>query len=684
MSRGTVSICWRIIKDIFFVLGSGLILLLNFTLLRWMLFFHNRHLAEAIPATELFRSFLIGIQFDLVVTSFLLMPALLLGVLLPCYNRRRLTLWWLAVVGLLVNFLGVLELDFYKEFHTRLNSLVFQYLKEDPKTVISMLYYGFPMVRYLLLCIGLWLVYLFLIRVMDRLTKTESCRFCWKGELPARVVATVVLAAFLVLCSRGTLRSGPPLRWGDAFHSKDLFANHLALNGVFTLVKAATRAKNQKAEKHWMNAMEQQNAVEIVRQMLLTRYDQIIDYDHFPVLRRTAPPIHQGVGKIENVVVIIMESFSGQFVGALGGPKGITPEFDKLAGKGVLFTNFFSNGTHTHQGMFATLASFPNIPGFEYLMQTPEGAQYFSSLSVLLKARGYNDIYLYNGDFSWDNQEGFFKHQGMTNFIGRYDFKNPKVEDPTWGVSDEDMFQRSVKELKTLCGRHQPFFAVLQTLSNHTPYPLPERLPVSPVTGFGGLNEHLTAMKYSDWALGRFFDEIEKDPCFSKTLFVILGDHGFSLSEQVSSIDLLRFHIPLLIIGPGIRESFGPVRLTVGSQVDVVPTVMGLLGDQYVHQCWGRDLFALNSDDKGFAVIKPSGNNNTVAIVQGDRILVRVPDQPSEFGRYKLLPVPGFQELDDETASKNISMELSAYIQAAMRALKGHRTGVPQEFLTGS
>jgi len=667
-----------VINDIFFIFGAGVVLMLDFSLLRALLFFRNRDLAVAVPLEEIGRAFEIGLRFDLIVTSFCLMPVALMILMPWSLGRRRWAIGWLALVGFVANFAGVLELDFYNQFHTRLNSLVFQYLKEDPKTVISMLYYGFPLIRYLLLFAGLWAIYLLGIFIVDRLTRVEGRFGLGRPHPLLRLVAVCMLAVVLIFGARGTFRHGPPLRWGDAFHSRHLFANHLALNGLYTLAKAAATNCSRKNERYWMEAMDQDEAVRITRQMVLTRYDRPIEEPGMPLLRLTTPPGHHDATGIENVVVIIMESFSAQFIGALGSRAGITPEFDALSGKGLLFTRFFSNGTHTHQGMFATLASFPNLPGFEYLMQQPEGSHQFSGLPVLLKPLGYSDIYLYNGDFSWDNQEGFFRNQGMTRFIGRYDYVHPKVADPTWGVSDEDMFDRALEELVELCVQDKPFFAVLQTLSNHTPYPLPKRLPVEPVTGFGELNEHLTAMRYSDWALGRFFRKVESNPCFSKTLFVILGDHGFGLPEQVSSMDLLRFHIPLLLIGPGIRKEFGAISQKVGSQVDIVPTIMGLLGRPYVNQCWGRDLLALDEDDPGFCVIKPSGSEQTVALIRGDAILVKAPEQPLELGRYELMPEPAFQPVDDDALRQEMDRQLSAYIQTAMRALKENRTGVPK------
>ncbi len=107
------------------------------------------------------------------------------------------------------------------------------------------------------------------------------------------------------------------------------------------------------------------------------------------------------------------------------------------------------------------------------------------------------------------------------------------------------------------------------------------------MTGHGSADEHLTAMRYADWALGQFFDKARKAPYFKDTLFVVVGDHGFGSTEQLTEMDLFRFNVPLLLIGPGIQDKFGAVSHTVGTQVDIVPTIMGRLGGEVRHQCWG-------------------------------------------------------------------------------------------------
>ena len=657
--------------DIVFLFGYVLTSLGTMALLRAVLLAMNLSLAEQIPHGDLARAFLVGMRFDLIITCILGAP-LVLALLAPRgLGDRRLALTWLGITGAITLFAGVTELEFYRQFQTRLNSIAFHYLQEDTATVSSMIWHGFPVIRYLLLWAALCAVYIAILRGIDRFTaKREVDSYRLAIRLPV-----FILILFLTLWGgRGTLRSGPPLRWGDAFHSQHLFANHLALNGTYTLAKAALAASDKSRDEDWLTALPEDSAKQMVRNMLLTPHDTLIGPEQYPLLRLHRPEARLPAPP-KNIVLIIMESFSGQFVGALGHDHGITPNFDRLAAQGLLFDRFFSNGTHTHQGMFATGACFPNLPGYEYLMQQPEGQHQFSGLPAVLKPMAMGDVYVYNGHFAWDNQEGFFRNQGMSRFIGRDEYVNPVFIDATWGVSDQDMFNRGLDELDRL-DTERPFYAILQTLSNHTPYALPKHLPVEPVTRFGDLDQHLTAQRYSDWALGQFFVSAAKKPWYDETLFVIVGDHGFGVGRQLSDIGLLRFHVPLLLIAPGIRESYGTRNHTVATQIDVVPTIVSLLGKPFVHQCWGRDLLALPQDDPGLGLIKPSGSDQTVALLQGDHITIKPPDGEARTGRYSLQPDEYYRP--DEAADNNVkaATQLSAYIQVAMQALKTNRTGL--------
>jgi len=652
-----------------FMALSALVFLLLLTALRGLLLWFNQDLIGSATASDLAQAFFNGLRFDLRLTVYIGLPLSLALLCRPLMLRRRWQLIWLSFCAVLLILLGMVELNFYQEFHQRLNALVFQYLQEDPQTVLSMLWHGFPVVKLLSALAVLSALFIFLLRRIDKASRPLAGTAASRPTLWLQHGLVFALCLVLsVLAARGTLRQGPSLRWGDAFTTESVFANHLGLNGALSLYTAG-KARFGNTRKRHRPLMPEEQASALTRELLLTAQDELVDKDSAVIRRRFTPPA-EGVLPVNNVVVILMESFAAHFVGALGSNAGITPEFDKLAGEGLLFKHFFSNGTHTHQGLFASMACFPNLPGFEYLMQMPEGSSDFSGLPQLLSPRGYEDFYVYNGDFAWDNQQGFFRNQGMSRFIGRYDFKNPVVFDPTWGVADQDMFDRSAEEI---AAQSQPFYALLQTLSNHTPYPLPDPLPVKPVSEHGSLNDHLTAMRYADWALGQFFEKARKLPQFKQTLFVLLADHGFAAHEQLTEMDLFRHHIAMLMIAPGIQQRFGKTIDTVGSQVDMVPTIMGRLGKPVTHQCWGRDLLSLPADDKGFAVIKPSGSDQTVALIKGHQMLVQPVGEAPRGYQIELGAQPQAQkiELPDEWRE-----QLAAYLQSATQSLLNNTTGV--------
>lgn len=646
--------------------------LLLLTALRVLLLVYNYELVGNTSNADFIEAFVNGARFDLRLIVYVSVP-LLLGILIPwLMNQRRLLVAWLTFSAAVSILLGIIELDFYREFHQRLNSLVFQYLNEDPATVLSMLWHGFPVATLL----SAWLVCTLVMYFMFSWTEQKTRRYDISQLGYRYLTRSITFSLCLVMCviaARGTLRQGPPLRWGDAYTTHSLFANHLGLNAVLSLYNAAKTTFSAHRDNIWQATLPPSEAQSITRDLLLTTHDRLVDVDSAAV-RRIYSPTASTQLNVRNVVVILMESYAGRYVGALGSTDNITPEFDKLSREGLLFTRFFSNGTHTHQGMFASMACFPNLPAFEYLMQSPEGSNKFSGLPQLLSARDFQNTYVYNGDFAWDNQQGFFSNQGMTHFVGRNDYINPVVSDPTWGVSDQDMFDRGIVELNQL-KKDKPFYALLQTLSNHTPYALPDVLPVTPVTGHGSLDLHLTAMRYSDWALGEFFKQAKQQPWYNDTLFVVLGDHGFAAPEQMTEMDLYRFHVPMLLIAPGIQDKWGAENTTVGSQVDMVPTIMGRLGGNVQHQCWGRDLLTLPDKDEGFAIIKPSGSDQTVALIKGSKILIQPKGLSARAWNYQLGASPQSAPMVAHASDAVLLQQLNAYIQTATSSLLENTAG---------
>lgn len=658
-----------------FVVGVHGLLLLIFAALRLLLLARNANLAQPVEALVLLRSFLVGMRFDLAVASYLLMPLFLLLLALPRRFRPGLLVGFALLAGGLF-FLGVAEAEFYSEFESRFNTLVYEYIGH-PRIVAGMIWDGYPVVRYTLIALTLTLMFAAgLAWLHRRFLAGAPVETTTRGSL-LRVMGLTVALALMIFASRGGA-GHEPLRWGDAFFSESTFANHLALNGLFTLGRSGWD-KIYSKQTFWAKAMAPEAALKTCRAMLTLNSETPLGRPEYPVLRRetsAAAPADRPM----NVVIILMESFSARFVGALGSPLGLTPEFDRLAKGGVLFERAFSNGTHTHQGVYATLTSFPNLPGYEYLMKMMEANQEFSGLPTLLRRHDYQSLFLYNGLFSWDNKEGFFRRHGMDRFIGANDYVNPTFVDPVWGVSDFDVYARANREFREMAGRG-PFFAGILTLSNHAPFNLPEPLPFPRIRTGDTLEGRRNGMRYADWALGEFFRMARREDYFRNTLFVITGDHGFGSSPMITPMMLARFHVPLLFYAPELLGGHGERRRTVASQVDIGPSVLGLLGRNDPHQGWGRNLFSPALRDEGFAVIKPSGGEEQVALIEGDRLLLVAPREKPRLYRYDLgFPPFGSDDLadKDKELARRMENRLLAYVETGILALRDRRLGTPE------
>ncbi|MGB0360103.1 MAG: LTA synthase family protein [Endozoicomonas sp.] len=663
-------------SDLCFTGTAFLILMVLSTLARLLLFVWNKDVAATAVPSDLIMGFLIGMRFDLIISCIAIIPMVFV-ILLPCglYHRKVWKTWLMLIVAAIA-LAALIEPIFYDEFHNRLNSIAIQYLNEDPATVMSMLMNGTPFFT-LLFTYAAFLALIFgVFNWLDH--KCRSISDNGASTYWPRIPVFLALLLLLIVGVRGgTVRSGAPLRWGDAVHSQDTFSNQLALNGVYTFFKAVQSIHDKKSVNLiWLESMDNQKALDITRKMILEPEDSLLEPASLALYRETVPTKRLLPDNVKNIVIILMESFSSRYTTSEGSTDKITPYFDALVEEGVLFNRAFSNGTHTHQGMLATFSCFPNTPGNEYLMQSPEGNTHFSGYAPILTELGYqNNVYVYNGAFNWDNQQGFFGDQGITRFVGRDQMDKPHHIDPTWGVSDEDMFNKALKELDGLANKHAPFFAILQSLSNHMPYSLPEKLYIEPVTDKGTKNERLTVMRYSDWALGQFFEEAKNTSWYNDTLFVLVGDHGFSVDEILTPIDMLRHQVPVLMIAPTLKATVGGTVTTVMSQTDVVPTAISLFGEPFKQHCWGRDILSVPENDPGFAIFKPSGSSPVVAMVRGDKVLVKQPNIDPELFNYHLGKNPKAMRIESSEMKATMFKELSAYLQTALRSLNNHSVG---------
>ncbi|EMJ98642.1 MULTISPECIES: LTA synthase family protein [unclassified Leptospira] len=398
------------------------------------------------------------------------------------------------------------------------------------------------------------------------------------GEL-AQIPISIIL---VLLLFRGGVQPRP-LRSTEAIHSENPFLNQLPLNGVFTTIMDL-KSKSILPELQ----MSKEESIRIVRKEIDYAGAKFIDPE-YPLLRETSetrketPP---------NIVLILLESWTGKFLkpngdGIVGG-KELAPYFNSLSQKGRYFPNFFATGGRTVNGLMSVLTGIPDRPGIT-VVRTHQVLGNFGGLGSLLKTVGYSTYFVHGGDVGFDNMSFLFPHWGFDTIIGKEEIeKTGKYRSGAWGFYDGDVLE----ELHTtISNAKPPFVAVSLTLTTHYPYQVPEtsrhRYPETMKD-----SDYFNTYSYSDESIGRFMEKAEKSPYFQNTIFIFVADHTHHR-------DLNPFedrNIPLLIYSPKyIKPGLDP---KISSQLDVIPTILGLVGKKVKFSSFGRDLLSNSPQPK--------------------------------------------------------------------------------------
>ncbi|HEU5183102.1 MAG TPA: LTA synthase family protein [Gemmatimonadaceae bacterium] len=550
---------------------------------------------------SLLAAFVAGGVFDVLVALWLAMPLTLYLVLLPRarYQRRthrtlrRLTLATALFGGL---FVAISEVVFFAEFDGRFNFVAVDYLIY-PTEVVTNIWQSYP-VAWLIAGIAAAVVGLLWAfrRTFGRLDERDG---------PARRGRLVGGAAYAMVLFVLTRAVSPNL----ARVSPDRDLNELAANGYYTFWQALL---GRDAPYDGLYATEPDSAV-------FARLHQLVARDGTdPTAPRLSPasPTDRVIQTSSrprplNVVIVLEESLGSEFVGALH-PEArglLTPRFDSLAGEGTLLTHAYSTGNRTIRALEATTASLPPLPGVS-VVRRPQSVDLFT-LPNVLRSRGYATEFIYGGRALFDGMGEYMRRNGVDRVVEQGDFPRG-IFATAWGVADEAIFDRALIELDSLHSNGKPFYAMILTVSNHKPYDYPTgRIAEDPAAHSRG-----HAVRYADWALGRFVREARTHAFFDSTLFVFMGDHGARV-YGAAEIPLPSYEVPIVFYGPRIVAA-GKRVATLASSLDVPPTVLGILGGEYSSRFFGRDVFRDRAED-GRALMT---HNAELALMRGARMAV--------------------------------------------------------------
>lgn len=595
-----------------YLLKEYLTLIFLMGICRGLFIFFNREGTAGIPKSIIGKSFLYGWIFDNSVTCYYI-GILLIFLLLYSFLR----VIWLGIIGkIIVNiykifvssiifFILLSDIEYYRAFNFHLNVTIFDYTDHMDEIGNTVLYGDYNIFSILLIFIIIEGIYLY---ISLKAFNNDIYKDREKGITFFNDIGTIFLVGILsVFGARGGF-SQSTLNWGRAYFSKYSFANQTAINGVFALGKSMDLARKDRrnGKSNISKIFTSEELKNNMREYIGTEKDNFIS-DKNVLLRETKTGKEV---KNYNVVIVLMESFMGDTVGALGGSPDLTPNYNKLAEEGVLFTNFFSNGNRSNRGILSVLTGFPSQYG-KSILKKPVGQKPFVSLAQILKERGYSAHFMYGGDIEFDNMKGFFETNGITNFVSRDNF--PKKERTIkWGVPDDKLFDRAAEYLGTL---KQPFFFEVFTLSNHAPFDIDENFKEFTEEDYPDY-ERYNAFKFADYSIGRFVNAVKDKEWAKNTIFVFVADHGENRRKPIE-IDWKKFSNPLVIWTPGGQLKHEIID-KAGSQLDLLPTIMGLLGGDYIHSAWGKDLLSEENKD-GFAYVV---ENNFIGIIDKENIYI--------------------------------------------------------------
>jgi phosphoglycerol transferase MdoB-like AlkP superfamily enzyme len=351
--------------------------------------------------------------------------------------------------------------------------------------------------------------------------------------------------------------------------------NELALSSAYTLLYEVAEWRYEPEGGFRYARMSEDEALRRVRTDMRIGEDDFVGGD-IPTLHRQVPSVARARPK--NLVIVLEESLGAEHVGALGG-RPTTPRLDELAKQGLWLANLYATGTRSVRGLEALVTGFTPTPA-QSVVKLPRSQRDFFSIARLLRDAGYDTSFIYGGEAQFDNMRRFFMNNGFDFVVDEDDYENP-IFRGSWGVSDEDLFARADEEFSK--ARERPFFSLLFTTSNHSPYEYPagriEPYDAEPHT----VNN---AVEYADYALGEFFARARSKPYWNDTVFLVVADHN-SRVFGAELVPIEHFHIPGLILGGGISPA---VYEPVASQIDLPPTLLSLIGLESEHPMIGHDL----------------------------------------------------------------------------------------------
>lgn len=544
----------------------------------------------------------IGLLYDLGFLAYAVLPmGLYLLLCPPALWRRRGHRWFLQ--GLLtislfaMLFTGVAEWLFWDEFGVRFNFIAVDYLVYSDE-VLNNLLESYP--------IGTLLSILAVLAVVLSFVLRKPFNAALDAPLPPprrRLLNALGLLVAAGLSLQLLSQDAPRAQGGNAYQ------NELASNGPYQFFAAFRN--NELDYPQFYKTLPPDVVAQQIRAELSEPNAHFVGQDPQDIRRNIDNP---GTARTPNIVLVTIESFSAKYMGSNGDERNLTPNLDALRKQSLYFNNFYATRTRTDRGLEAITLAIPPTPGRSIVKRVGRESG-FASLGQQLNAIGYDSVFVYGGRGYFDNMNAFFSGNGY-RVVDQSSVDEAEIHfKNAWGMADEDLYNQTLKLADADYAKQQPFLLQLMTTSNHRPYTYPDnRIDIKSGNGRDG------AVKYTDYAIGQFLEQARQKPWFDNTIFVFVADHTAG-SAGKEDLPISNYQIPLFIYAPKLIDARENAQLA--SQIDLAPTLLGLLNMDYQSTFFGRNLLQDNPLPPRVVV----GNYQHLGLFDGKDLAILSPRQ---------------------------------------------------------
>lgn len=538
---------------------------------------------------ESMASFVYGFRLDLSTGCYIIfIPFLMIWFQsLLKFNFLRFALnLYTGIMLVIFSLLITAEMGIYEEWKTKMHYKALMYLANP-----SEIYNSAETKSFIILSLFLLILFFFSFWVYRKYTKPD---FLIKRKIINNMIYFFVVPIFLFLGMRGGIQEIPIIQ-SQSYYSSHNILNLASMNSGFNIyVSIIENYRN--LDSNPFNYYESEEVKKSIAQIYEMKKDTSLQ-----ILKTERP----------NIILIIWESFSATLIESLGGRPDITPTFHELEKEGILFTNIYSTGSRSEQGMAAIFSGFPAHPISSITIQ-PDKASKLKSMTQYLKSLNYETSFYFGGQLIYGNIKGFILNNGFDNINEIYNF--PDYPEGKLGIHDEFVLKHQLDEMEKV---KQPFFSTIFTLSTHSPYDMP--MDNKKDWGYStDINNYLNSAFYTDCVLDNYFKEAKSKPWYKNTLFIIVADHSHH-SYPHDVYHSKEYHkIPILFTGEVINDEYKGLKWEkLGTQVDIIATLFHQMKLQSEAKAfhWSKNLlnpycpeFAYISFEEGIGWIRSCGD----------------------------------------------------------------------------